>query len=258
MNENDIIADNSAENVEAVATEEAIEDKVVEKTYTQSELNEIVRRRLARKEAKIRKEYDSKYGELEATLKAGTGKESIEELTSAFGEFYKSKGVELPKKPTYTDKEHEILAKAEAEDIIGNGMEEVIEEVDRLAKIGFANLSARDKVLFKELAEYRKTNEMRNSLASHGVSESEYDKVVEFARDFNANTPTEKIVKLYRQSNPKKDIPTIGSVKNTNSTDDGVKDFYTPEEARKFTRKDIEKNPALLRSIENSMKKWKK
>jgi hypothetical protein len=33
----------------------------------------------------------------------------------------------------------------------------------------------------------------------------------------------------------------MGSMKNTDSGDSGVKDFYTPEEARKFTKKDFDR-----------------
>ena len=35
-----------------------------------------------------------------------------------------------------------------------------------------------------------------------------------------------------------------------------VKEFYTYEEASKFTRKDFEANPELFKAVENSMTKW--
>ncbi len=44
----------------------------------------------------------------------------------------------------------------------------------------------------------------------------------------------------------------MGSMKNNNSADNGVKDFYTPEEARSFTRRELDENPALF----NSDGKW--
>jgi hypothetical protein len=49
----------------------------------------------------------------------------------------------------------------------------------------------------------------------------------------------------------------MGSMKSTPS-DNGVKDFYTPEEARSFTVEDFNKNPALYKAVEKSMLKWKK
>ena len=46
-------------------------------------------------------------------------------------------------------------------------------------------------------------------------------------------------------------------MKNTDSSDNGVKDFYTVDEARKFTKEDYDKNPALFAAVERSMTKWK-
>ena len=111
MEDNKNLVTEVTENVEQ-PTEE-----VVEKTYTQSEVDEIVGKRLARNSAKIRKEYDKKYGDLENVLRAGTGKESVEDITDTFAEFYKSKGIKLYEKPNYTDKDIEVLAKAEADEI---------------------------------------------------------------------------------------------------------------------------------------------
>lgn len=45
-------------------------------------------------------------------------------------------------------------------------------------------------------------------------------------------------------------------MKNNDSADNGVKDYYSPEEARRFTRADLDKNPALMAAIEKSMPKW--
>jgi hypothetical protein len=50
----------------------------------------------------------------------------------------------------------------------------------------------------------------------------------------------------------------MGSMKSNVSTDNGVKDFYTPEEARKFSKKDFDNNPALFAAVEKSMLKWSK
>jgi hypothetical protein len=48
----------------------------------------------------------------------------------------------------------------------------------------------------------------------------------------------------------------MGSVKNT-TVESAVKDYYSPEEARKFSLDDLMKNPKLRKSIEESMEKWK-
>jgi len=60
---NENLAVETAENVETVATEEITEEQVtepVEKTFTQSEVNEIVKGAKARAKAQVRKEYDRK------------------------------------------------------------------------------------------------------------------------------------------------------------------------------------------------------
>ena len=56
---------------------------------------------------------------------------------------------------------------------------------------------------------------------------------------------------------PKKEIRTMGSLKNTPQTDTGVKEFYSKEEALKFTKEDLDKNPELFKAVSNSMLKWK-
>ena len=79
MLENENLVAEATENVEQT-TEKAQVETPVEKTYTQSELDDIVGKRLARNSIKIRNEYDKAYVELENVLRAGTGKESVEEM----------------------------------------------------------------------------------------------------------------------------------------------------------------------------------
>jgi hypothetical protein len=135
-----LVVNETAENVEHTTEETA-------KTYTEAEFNakldEVLGKKIARKEAKIRKEYERKYGNLEEVLKAGTGKESVEEMTNTFAEFYRQKGITIPEKPTYSTKDIEVLARAEAEDIIRSGYDEVVEE-------GVRNFQKTLKSIYKE------------------------------------------------------------------------------------------------------------
>ena len=253
-------------------TEEVVTENVEQtteetpKTYTEDELNakvnEIVGKRMARKEAKIRKEYDRKYGELEEVLRAGTGKdyENTEDMTGYLKGYYEKKGIKMPEKPSYNDRDNAILAKAEADDIINAGYDEVVEEVDRLADIGVANMTAREKAVFKTLAEYRKAKEESRELSSLGVTEDVYksEDFKKFASQFNPTTPIKDVYNIYRQTQPKKDIKTAGSMKQTPQASSGVKDFYSREEALKFTREDFDKNPALFKAVEASIPKWGK
>ena len=260
MNENETFVTEVTENVEPT-TEESVQVEQIEqpvKTYTEEEVNQIVGKKLARNTAKIRKEYEKKYGELETVLKAGTGKEDVAEVTDTFRQFYESKGVQIPKAPTYSERDLEVLAKAEAQDLIKAGFEDVTDELNRLSDIGVQNMSAREKALFRELAEYHKAETQHKELSKIGVTEDVYNskEFKEFASQFNSNTPITTIFDYYNKMQPKKEVRTIGSMKTNTVADTGVKDFYTRDEALKFTTKDLNANPELYKAIERSMLKW--
>lgn len=262
MEDNKNFVEESTENVETAATEEIASEQVeqpVEKTFTQSELNEIVKGAKARAKAQVRKEYDRKYGNLTNVLKAGTGKESVEEITDTFANFYEGKGIKISREPNYTEKDIEVLATAEANEVIRMGYDEVVDEVDRLADLGVENMTPREKMYFKALAEHRQNTERQNELAKIGVTEEMFNskEFQDFAKQFNPTTPIADIFNIYNKMQPKKEVKPMGSMKNSNSGDSGVKDFYTPDEARKFTREELNKNPALFAAIEKSMQKWK-
>ena len=259
--EDKILATEVAENVE-VTTEPITEQVEPVKTYTEEEFkkkfDEAVGKKIARTEAKIRKEYDRKYGALESVLKAGTGKEDIAEVTETFRQFYKNKGIEIQSEPTYSNKDIEVLAKAEANEIISLGYEDVVEEVDRLTSLGKENMSPREKAVFKALAEYRQSAERGQELSKIGVTEAVYGskEFKEFSAKFSPKTPVTEIYEIYSKMQPKKEVHTIGSMKNNTSDKGTVKDFYTRDEALKFTKLDFDKNPALFKAVEKSMLKW--
>ena len=257
------------ENTETFVTEEVTEnvvqtteETVVEpaKVFTQEDLNAAVGKAKARERAKITKQFERKYGQLENVLKTGTGKESVEEITDTFKEFYQKKGFQFDVKPDYSEEDIAILAKAEAEDIIRSGYEDVVEEVERLTEIGFANMTSREKALFKVLADHRQGAERGRELTKIGVAADVYEskEFKDFAGKFNANTPIRDIYDIYQKTIPKKEIKPMGSMKHTGSANDGIKDFYSFEEASKFTKKDFDKNPELYKKVTESMPKWYK
>jgi hypothetical protein len=73
---------------------------------------------------------------------------------------------------------------------------------------------------------------------------------------FKESTPISKIYENYTKTQPKKEIRTMGSMKTNDSADNGIKDFYTIEEAKRFTQKDFEKNPKLFEKVVESSHKW--
>ncbi len=269
MEDNKELVTEVTENVEEQTTEEIVGgEEVVEspKTYTEEELNarldELLAKKIARKEAKIRKEYENKYSsyrEAESVLNAGLGTSNIEEATNNLKEFYSKKGITLPKyEPTYSDSDMKVLANAEANEIIESGFDDVVEEVDRLAEIGVDNMTPREKLVFTKLAEYRKSEQDRKDLAKIGVKEEalQDSEFIEFAKNLNPNMSTKDKYEMYTKYKPKPKVETMGSMKNATSNDSGVKDFYTRDEALKFTKKDFDKNPALYEAIQKSMLKW--
>ena len=153
---------NETENVELPTEEVVVTEEVIEqpKTYTEDELNarvdELLAKKIARKEARIRKEYDKKYGKLENVLRAGTGEDDLNTITNTLSNFYTKKGIQIPTEPTYSESDMKVLANAEAQSIIDSGFDEVVEEVDRLAELGVDNMTSREKLVFTKLAEYRK------------------------------------------------------------------------------------------------------
>lgn len=251
------------ENVETT-TEETVEPVVEEpaKVYTEEEfrqrLDEGIKKGVSRREAKIRKDYEKKYGGLENVLRAGTGLESVEEIEGNFRSFYEGKGIHIPTPSAYSDKDIEVLARAEAEDIINSGYEEVVEEVERLASIGVNNMNAREKAVFRTLAEHRKSAEQAKELSKIGVPESVYNsnEFKAFAAKFNSNTSPKEIYEIYNGMQPKKEIKPMGSMKSNTDNGKGVKEFYTFEEAKRFTDADYDKTPGLFEAVERSMAKW--
>lgn len=234
-----------------------------EKKYTDADVDAMMRKKDAIRDRKIRREYEEKYkgtDELLEVLRAGTGITTVPELTSTFKGHYKKNGINIPEKTAnYSQRDLETLARADAEEYISLGDDEVAEEVDRLANIGVANMNEREKAKFKILAEHRSKTEKVKELKEMGVTEEEYDSAdfKEFAQMFDPKTPMKKVYDTYAKTKPQKNIKQMGSMKSTPS-DNGVKDFYTPEEARSFTLEDFNKNPALYKAVEKSMQKWKK
>ena len=260
MNENE--KNEMTEEVETVeeSAAQATEDTKVEKEprmYSEDEVNAIVGRKKARIEEKVRREYEEKYGELESVLKAGTKKDNVEDITKLFKSHYGSQGLRIKEDPKFSKKEIDILASADAKEIIGAGDDEVAEEVTRLSKLG-DKMNERDKALFLILAEHRKKSERNAEFAKLGIPEevSGSDEWQDFVSMFDSKTPVSKIYSIWNESHPKRKVETAGSMKHTASDDKGVKDFYSYEEAKKFTKADFDKNPELFAAVKRSMPKW--
>lgn len=250
-----LVTEEVTENVEVTTEETPV---VEEKSYKQSELDSIVGKAKGRAKAQAKKEFERDYGELIDVLKAGTGKESVKELTETFAEFYKGKGIDIPKKPEYSSKDIEVLARVDAEDFISSGIEEVTEEANRLAALGAERMTQREKALFLKLNEHIENTKASRELEKIGVTSDVYgsEEFKSFRKKFDSKTPATEIYDIYQKTLPKKEFKTPGSVKHVASDKDEVKDFYSVEEAKKFSRDELNKNPALYEAIKRSMLKW--
>ena len=249
-NNENLVLDEGTENVEQTTEK-------TPKTYTEAEFNakldEVLAKKIARKEAKIRKEYDREYGDLMETLRAGTGKKEVGEINDTFSKFYESKGIKIAKKPDYSEKDVDVLARADADEIIQGGFDEVVEEADRLNRMGVDRMNARDKAVFKRLTDHIQTTERNKELAEIGITEDIYNskEFQDFARKFNSNTPMKDVYDIYAKMQPKKEIRTAGSMKNS-VVNNGVKDYYTPEEIERMTEEDLD-NPKVWEAVRRSM-----
>lgn len=273
MNNNEELVTDVTENVEEQTTEEIVggnantaDEENKGKYYTDEEFEKIVNERVDKalpgKIRKIKKDLErdyKPYKEAESVLNAGLGTSNIQEATNNLKEFYTKKGITIPKyEPTYSESDMKVLANAEADEIIESGFDDVVEEVDRLAEIGVDNMTPREKLVFTKLAEYRKSEQDRKELAKIGVNEAalQDNDFIEFAKNLNPSMSTKDKYEMYTKYRPKPKVETIGSMKNATSNDSGVKDFYSRDEAMKFTKKDFDKNPALYKAVEQSMLKW--
>lgn len=267
--ENENLVEESTENVELTTEEivkgvEGIEpteqsDVVVEtdetpviETFTKEQVDEMIAKKLARKEAKIRREYENKYSRLETVVNTGLGTTNVEESTQKLEEFYKKRGINIPSTPTYTERETELIANGEAQDIINAGFDEVVEEVDRLAEIGVENMTQRDRIMFTKLATYRQEVEQENDLRALGISKEEINnpEFKDYSKKLNPELSLKEKYEMYSQVKPKKEIRQIGSVKSGMTNQ--IKDHYTQEEIAKLSLDDLN-DDQVWEAVRNSM-----
>jgi hypothetical protein len=252
------------ENLEEVETTEEdlpVEDKEEkhEEVFTKEQVDELIAKKLARKEAKIRKEYNNKYRKLENVVNAGLGTHSTDEAVTKLTEFYTSKGINIPELSNFDDDDIKTLGQADADRVISLGYDEIVEEVDRLNELGIENMSARDKVEFQRLATERQRLEDLKDLASIGVDADILDNkdFINYTEKLNPNLSLKEKYEMYLGTQPKKEINNMGSMKNT-PVEKAVKDYYTRDEALRLTDDDYKKHPELYEIIEKSMYKWSK
>lgn len=240
---------------ENFASAEKVEKTTEEtpKMFSQDEVNDIVGKARATERKKAARESERRFGPLMETLSAGTGKTNVEEIEADLRQFFASQGVE-EKAPSYSEKDLSYLADRDANEIIQDGLEEVDEEITRLSA---KERNPREEAVLNRLNAHKSEAQWVNGFVEAGadpdlVKSQEFQ---DYAKQFRDDVPKEKILAHYQKENKHH---TMGSIRNTNGGDNGVKDFYSYEEASKFTRQELDNNPALMKAIESSMTRWRR
>lgn len=253
---------NTTDEVETNA--EDIEKQIEERANKIAE--DKIQARLIRDRIKRERETASqraKYEELENIMKTALDAESLDDVITKSRTFYKEQGINIPdtiSKPSLNERDEKVLAEADAKEIIRLGKDEMEEEANRIASIPESQRSIREQTIFNEVC-----RELVNLNDIESLKEKGYDTEIlndkdfsSFREQFNLNTPVSKIYEMYQSIKGTKPVQpkSPGSAKTNNSNNE-IKDYYTPEEVRKFTEEDLD-NPKLMEAIDRSMLLWGK
>lgn len=241
------------EPVEEQEHTEEPEEQINDKKYSDEELDAIIKRKLARQESKLRREYDKKYSRLETVVNAGLGTENVEQATEKLENFYTQNGVKIPEAHKYSEEETNLLANAEADEIIKSyTFKELVDEVDALADIGVDNMTERDKIVFMKLAKERQRQEEQKDLLSLGINKKDIEdsEFKEFSNKLNPELSLKEKYELFLQVKPKKETKKMGSMQSGATSK--VKDYYTAEEIERLTDEDLD-NDAVWEAVRKSM-----
>ena len=254
--------DNASKSEEVSQNSKSVEEKI----FTQKDVDKMIEARINRLENVNRKKLQE-YEDLVNTLKVGIGDKSdtsVKELNKKFKEFYKDQGVEIPEASRkYSEREEKILAKADAQEIIEAGEDEVKRVASEIYNKPAEQRSMREKFIYSALGEYFVKNKAVKDLKEKGadIKILENEEFKKFAGKFSAETSMGEIYDLYNKIATKEEVKktppaSTGSVKTTGNTAE-IKDYYTPEEVSKFTMEELKNNPKLMKAVDKSMAKWK-
>lgn len=281
MNEEELVqtepVDESTENTDAQAVEDfeegieltdtaSKEEKKEVKQYTDEEIDKLVNDRvnsilptkIEREKRKLEKVYNeklSKYEETESILSAGLGTKDITESNKKMREFYEEQGINIPaytQKPRYSEDDEKTLGESDARKIISLGFDEMQEEANRLADIGNANMTPRERVMFTTLAAELTRQKQVKELAQIGVNEEMINDAgfKSFASQFDSRTPIKTVYEYYTQIKPKKQVEKMGSMKSGPSGK--IKDYYTQDEIAALSDEELD-NPQIWEAVRKSM-----
>lgn len=263
---NDLEEETSEEEIEEVDEEESAEeipeepdkgkslkDLLKDNPEYQRELDSIVKKRVSRVERNYNSEM-SKYKELEYLTRKGLKANDIDDVLNKSREYYGKQGITYM--PERTNRQNEILAKAEAREIIDSceSTDEIEREIQKILVKG-TNVSVEERLIAQHLTEELQSRKRLMDLEKLGVKKDVYESndFIEFEKKFDKKTPIADIYKIYKnqEKSAKKKYENPGSMKTT--TTKVKKSFITEAEYDKMTDKEIQENMDLIRE---SMTKW--
>lgn len=236
------IIDNTAVGKEVEFTDTSGDTKVEEPktetvSYTQEQVDEIVKSRLAREKKR---------------------QDRVQEVQPVQVDDIETNEVieKVEKQPTIqlSEREQKILAASDAIEIKKLGLGEVRYEANLLADK--KNKTLREESLFMELAGMLKSSEDKVNLQKNGVELEILDnpEFTEFSKKFSNTTTIIERVEMFQALNGStKDPEPIGDVKNVPKTD-VLKSHYTEAEIDKFTVEDYRNIPGLRSRVYESLK----
>lgn len=247
---------NLTETNQADDIEKQIEERA-NKLFEEKVEERLIRDRVNR-ERKQNKEM-TKYRQLENVIKAGLGVDNLDEAISRTSSFYKEQGINIPEyKESYSERDEKILAKADAQEIIETGRNEMEAEANRIANIPAEKRTIREKTIFdtlcKELINLKDIDDLKEKgYKTEILSEKKFN---EFRNQFNVNIPISKIYEMYSKINGQEVVQpkSPGSAKST-TTIKQIKDYYSPEDFDKLTEEDLN-NPKIMEIVDKSRLQW--
>ena len=233
------------------------EEETQAQMFTQDEVDKMIASRVNR----LEREYQKKFKENEGlinTLKAGLGKDNVNEIESDLRSFYSEQGIKIPEQPKYDEYEEKILAIAYSDEVIQAGESEMEKVANQIASKPYEQRSIREietlNILGKELMERKEVSELK----SKGIDTSilNEQKFKEFRSKLNPKINVSEAIDLYNkvQSKEIKRPANPGSATSVH-TESKYKDFYTSEEVDNLSKKDLD-NPQIFNAVINSMNKW--
>ena len=253
------------------------------KMYSEDELNEKLKaqrkeinennqtawnKRWGYEKSEIEKD-NAKKDELIDLLMRKTKTGNLDELLDTTYENY---GETRPENKRISLKDDEILGKHDAKEILELDLDSIIQKQKKLEGI---SRSTRQEIVYKELTkhiqEVSQKEKIKREIQECGIEETilENPEFMEFLGNFKEGVSMKTIYDTYQKTKvqvekPTEDVPkdnnkpfTPGSMKNT-YTEAVIKEYYTPEEAKKLRKEDYLKNPKLSEIVERSRLSWMK